>query len=186
MDGSAPIQSSSNTDLELDHSAPVQNTTGEAKSPEPQNPAENMLSGFKELHLGEGQISPDTTLTNPVGCAETPSVTEPQMEFDAQNTPRDPAIDGSRNSCSSEENGNDETNEWVFSKISLDTLPVEVLLLICEYLEASVIINSMSRVCHAFHDLFVNEVYWRMRLTKRWPKKYPPVDCKSILQVLLL
>ncbi|KAK7495839.1 hypothetical protein BaRGS_00012829 [Batillaria attramentaria] len=59
--------------------------------------------------------------------------------------------------------------------ISLDTVPVEILLHICDFLEAGVIINTLTKVCQAFQILFTDEIYWRTRMARRWPRKYPPV-----------
>lgn len=61
---------------------------------------------------------------------------------------------------------------------TLDTIPIEILLHICTFLEAGEIIGSMSKVCKTFQELFTDESYWRIRIAKRWPKKYPPVSCE--------
>ena len=65
-----------------------------------------------------------------------------------------------------------------YSEVTLTTIPIEIFLHICEFLEAGELISTLAKVCQAFYDLLTNEAYWRIRLTKRWPKKYPPVQCK--------
>ncbi|XP_076441175.1 F-box/WD repeat-containing protein 9-like [Babylonia areolata] len=104
------------------------------------------------------------------------AVIHSEMEFDPENTPRDPDPEGTRVSFSSEDVISEQTKGSVIPVISLDTIPVEILLHICSFLEAGVIIDTLSHVCQKFCDLFCNESYWRIRMVKRWPKKYPPVD----------
>ena len=114
---------------------------------------------------------------------EESSVIKSEMEFDPENTPRDPVQEGSRTdsvtSVSPEDFLSEQPGRSVTLEISLATMPVEILLHICHFLEAGVIINTLSKVCQAFHDLFTHEAYWRIRMSKRWPKKYPPVQCES-------
>jgi hypothetical protein len=107
-----------------------------------------------------------------------------EIEFDPDNTPLDPLrADGrtlSGNSVGSE-SSNDLQEERGSSEmiiITLNTIPVEILLHICDFLEAEVVVDTLARVCQSFFKLFTNETYWRVRMTKLWPKKYPPVDCK--------
>ncbi|KAL8583492.1 hypothetical protein ACOMHN_056302 [Nucella lapillus] len=100
------------------------------------------------------------------------------MEFDPENTPRDPAPDDSRTSVSSDVVSEEGSPEAVY--ISLDTIPTELLLHICSFLEAGVIIKTLSQVCRKFYHLFMNESYWKIRLVERWPQKYPPVDFEEM------
>ncbi|KAL3869197.1 hypothetical protein ACJMK2_041907 [Sinanodonta woodiana] len=58
---------------------------------------------------------------------------------------------------------------------NLATLPVELLILISTYLDSKTIIKSLSKVCRAFYELFSADIYWKTRISQRWPKKYPPV-----------
>jgi len=71
--------------------------------------------------------------------------------------------------------------------LTLDTLPLEILLHICYFLEAKEIMDSLSNVCVMFNELFNRDTYWKTRICKRWPKPYPPVYGKNkILCGLLL
>ena len=60
-------------------------------------------------------------------------------------------------------------------KMSLDNLPVEILLQILEYLDAKFIVEVLSQVSTKFHTLSQDESSWRIRLSKRWPGQYPAV-----------
>ncbi|XP_033738875.1 F-box/WD repeat-containing protein 9-like [Pecten maximus] len=59
--------------------------------------------------------------------------------------------------------------------LTIETLPVEILMHIFNYLDAKFIIETLGQVCVLFRDLFSGETYWKTRLSKRWPKHYPPV-----------
>lgn len=59
--------------------------------------------------------------------------------------------------------------------LTLDKLPVEILMYICNFLDAKFLVHSLSKVCRSFQDLFVSDIYWKTRIKKRWPKHYPPV-----------
>ena len=145
-------------------------------------------SGELTLNLIEGEgKDPDGSCASRVlwvESVEDSAVIHSEMEFDPENTPRDPETEGCRTdiirSASAEDLTTEQNDDSVSMEISLDTVPLEIVLHICEFLEAGVIINTLSKVCQAFHNLFTNEAYWRTRMAKRWPKKYPPVDCELL------
>jgi len=148
------------------------------------------LSNFADLNLEEVKAPPNLSSELEVESVEESAIIRSEMEFDPENTPRDPVCVGSQMhsamSTSSEDMATKDHPETSLSmEVSLGTIPLEILLHICEFLEAGVIINTLSRVCQAFHDLFTNEAYWQVRMKKRWPKKYPPVDCKCLLLTVI-
>jgi len=57
--------------------------------------------------------------------------------------------------------------------LSLDTLPVELLLHILQYLEVRYITSVVSRVCTYFQSISNDQSTWRIRIQKRWPGPYP-------------
>lgn len=59
--------------------------------------------------------------------------------------------------------------------LTLDKLPIEILMYICNFLDAKFLVRSLSKVCRSFQDLFVSDIYWKTRIKKKWPKPYPPV-----------
>ncbi|XP_060085970.1 F-box/WD repeat-containing protein 9-like [Ylistrum balloti] len=59
--------------------------------------------------------------------------------------------------------------------LTLETLPAEILMHIFQFLDAKVIVEVLGNVCVRFKDLFSRETYWKTRISKRWPKQYPPV-----------
>ncbi|XP_062593768.1 uncharacterized protein LOC134255270 [Saccostrea cucullata] len=59
--------------------------------------------------------------------------------------------------------------------LTLEKLPVELLMHICSFLDAKFLVHTLSKVCISFQDLFVSDIYWKTRIHKRWPKPYPPV-----------
>ncbi|KAH9498492.1 F-box/WD repeat-containing protein 9 [Bulinus truncatus] len=61
--------------------------------------------------------------------------------------------------------------------LTLDQLDDDVLFHIATFLEARVVKYALSQVCKRFQTMFDNETYWKMRITVRWPKKYPAVAC---------
>lgn len=67
--------------------------------------------------------------------------------------------------------------------LTLDKLPVEILMYICNFLDAKFLVHSLSKVCRSFQDLFVSDIYWKTRIKKRWPKHYPPVYGKPRIKI---
>ena len=59
--------------------------------------------------------------------------------------------------------------------LTLDTLPAELFLHICSFLDAKFVIHTLSLVCHYFHGLIHDNTFWKVRIAKRWPKKYPAI-----------
>ena len=59
--------------------------------------------------------------------------------------------------------------------LTLLTLPVEILMHIFHYLDAKFIANTLTHVCSHFEELFHGDIYWKTRISKQWPKRYPPV-----------
>lgn len=60
--------------------------------------------------------------------------------------------------------------------LTLDILPSELLLLIFSYIEATDLIENVSKVCRKFFIL-LSSTYWKTRLTMWYhPCKYPPVS----------
>ena len=64
--------------------------------------------------------------------------------------------------------------------LNLDTLPVELLMYISNFLDAKFIVHTLSKVCWIFHDLFSRDIYWKTRISKRWPRTYPPIYSKFL------
>lgn len=72
-----------------------------------------------------------------------------------------------------------EGDEAVTSLIRLDTLPPELILHIFSFLRAKFVISVVSRVCGLFKDLIENDTTWKMRILRRWPKRYPLIPRKN-------
>ncbi|XP_059149368.1 F-box/WD repeat-containing protein 9-like [Physella acuta] len=73
---------------------------------------------------------------------------------------------------------NKHYNSFTFEgPLTLDQLDDDVLFYIATFLEARVIKHALSKVCLRFQDMFASQRYWKMRISKRWPKKYPAVSC---------
>lgn len=69
-----------------------------------------------------------------------------------------------------------ELSQLSIDSLTLDKLPLELLIHICNFLEAGFVIHTFSKVCQLFKDLFEGDSYWITRIRKRWPKPYPPVS----------
>ncbi|XP_076347040.1 F-box/WD repeat-containing protein 9-like isoform X2 [Tachypleus tridentatus] len=65
------------------------------------------------------------------------------------------------------------------TELKLDTIPLELFMLICSYLDAKFVIHTLGQVCHLFHDCIQDDLIWKMRISKRWPKRYPLVEASS-------
>ncbi|XP_067124620.1 F-box/WD repeat-containing protein 9-like [Centruroides vittatus] len=59
---------------------------------------------------------------------------------------------------------------------NLETIPTELFLLICSFLDAKFVIRTLSQVNKRFYDIIKEYTTWKFRITKRWPKKYPIVS----------
>ncbi|KAK6180165.1 hypothetical protein SNE40_012361 [Patella caerulea] len=57
----------------------------------------------------------------------------------------------------------------------LNNLPAELLIYISDFIDAKTIIKCLMNVCQEFYDLFSCDSYWKQRISKRWPQKYPAV-----------
>ena len=59
--------------------------------------------------------------------------------------------------------------------ITLETLPLEILLHILQYLDVRFIVEVLSQVSQRFMSLSKNQSTWRIRVSERWPGQYPAV-----------
>lgn len=65
------------------------------------------------------------------------------------------------------------------SPLTLLTLPSEMLLHICSFLDAYFILNTLRKVCVALETIVNDNVFWKVRMGKRWPGyKYPALPGK--------
>jgi hypothetical protein len=44
------------------------------------------------------------------------------------------------------------------------------------YLEPDLILSVLSKVNKRFEHIAFDEALWRIRIARRWPAKFPPVD----------
>lgn len=55
----------------------------------------------------------------------------------------------------------------------LQTIPVEIFLNICSFLDASYISETLSKVCRRFEDIFTDRLLWKYWVSRRLKHKYP-------------
>ena len=75
----------------------------------------------------------------------------------------------------------DVSRQDSYVELSLDTLPSELFLHICSFIDAKFVIRTLSKVCKAFHTLIMDNTFWKVRIARRWPKKYPAIPGMVIL-----
>ncbi|CAL8108532.1 unnamed protein product [Orchesella dallaii] len=65
-------------------------------------------------------------------------------------------------------------------QLNLDTVPVEVLLQIFKYVDATDLLRRVALVSKYFHNILSNSMTWKIKQEKRWggagDRKYPPLD----------
>jgi len=68
--------------------------------------------------------------------------------------------------------------------ICLDSLPNEILIHICSFLEARFVLDTVSRVCPRLKDLIADDSLWKIRTKRRFAKtsSFPPIDPTSELK----
>ncbi|XP_024937719.1 F-box/WD repeat-containing protein 9 isoform X2 [Cephus cinctus] len=75
-----------------------------------------------------------------------------------------------------DDNQNDST-----SHISLLDLPIEILLHICSFLDASTLVHGLGLVCKHFHQILLDDSLWKVRISQIWPNTgfpvLPPASC---------
>ena len=85
-------------------------------------------------------------------------------------------MDSSQKECKQINEPMDETNKDEENEaLTLDLLPSDIFLHICSFLDAKFVIQTLSKVCSLFHQLIHDNTFWKIRLRKRWPKKYPAI-----------
>lgn len=59
------------------------------------------------------------------------------------------------------------------------SLPIEVFLHICSFLEVRDMVLTLSRVCKRFHEILSDENIWKSWIAKRWNCRYPIVPIEN-------
>lgn len=76
---------------------------------------------------------------------------------------------------------NEDHMEEPTENLILEKLPVEILMHIFNFLDARFIVKTLTKVCVDFEDMFNSDIYWKTRISKQWPKKYPVVPGTYLL-----
>merc|ERR1719360_10060 len=61
------------------------------------------------------------------------------------------------------------------TEMLLMDLPTEILIHIASFLDASFVRTVFGRVNRRLHQLVADPIIWKLRISSRWPSKYPPV-----------
>lgn len=62
------------------------------------------------------------------------------------------------------------------AQLNFVELPTEIIIHICNFLEAGFVRTVLSRVNRRLAQLVSDPVLWKCRISARWPSKYPPID----------
>ena len=68
--------------------------------------------------------------------------------------------------------------------VCLDSLPNEILIHICSFLDARFVLETVSQVCSRLQDLIADDSLWKIRTKRRFAKTspFPPIDPTSELK----
>ena len=81
--------------------------------------------------------------------------------------------------------GSDDKMEEVVARLNdgddggdnvLDSLPNEILIHICSYLEARFVLEVVSQISPRLQQLISDDSLWKLRTKKRYHHQFPPVD----------
>ena len=60
--------------------------------------------------------------------------------------------------------------------LTLLTLPPEILWHVFTFLDTRFVITQMSLVCKQLYGLLNDDITWKARISRRWPKRYPIIN----------
>lgn len=90
----------------------------------------------------------------------------------------DESTDINQSSPEADEETSGDCNLSPFGPCYLVELPSELFLHICSFLDAKFVAETVGCVCKLFHSIVKNEKFWKVRIRKRWHKKYPAIPGK--------
>ena len=68
-------------------------------------------------------------------------------------------------------------------QLTLTDLPSELLIHICSFLQANFVHDTLSKVSVLFHQLILNDTFWKVRIGKSLRQKYPPIAGKKFTDI---
>ena len=78
------------------------------------------------------------------------------------------------NSSEPDMNASKDPAQFHQHQLTLEDLPDVVIMSICNFLDASVI-KILMQISTRFNQLLCGDSFWRLRIGRCWPKRYPAI-----------
>lgn len=165
-----------NAEVDIENTQPCSETDNAVTTQEkPELESGNKLETGEDVEMqNKGSKTENTPYSENVNAVPTQENAESKSESDNVFKKPPPLSRDSSMELSDSGSSTLSRQSSDFSLI-LETLPAELILHICSFLDAKFVITTFSRICSYFHSMLNDDRFWKIRIGKRWPKKYPAI-----------